>query len=196
MLKVGLTGGIGSGKSTVAKIFEVLGVPVYYADDRAKFLMNNDSTLQQQLIKHFGEEIYKNGKSNKPYITNNVFNNPAKLDLLNSIVHPITIADAAAWMQQQQTAYCIKEAALIFESGAQQNLDTIIGVTAAKEVKIQRVMQRDNIDRGTILARMDMQIDDSIKMLLCNYVINNDEQQLLITQVIKVHETILKLAYI
>ncbi len=196
MLKVGLTGGIGSGKSTVAKIFEVLGVPVYYADDRAKFLMNNDSTLQQQLIKHFGEEIYKNGKLNKPYITNNVFNNPAKLDLLNSIVHPITIADAAAWMQQQQTAYCIKEAALIFESGAQQNLDTIIGVTAAKEVKIQRVMQRDNIDRGTILARMDMQIDDSIKMLLCNYVINNDEQQLLITQVIKVHETILKLAYI
>jgi dephospho-CoA kinase len=194
MLKVGLTGGIGSGKSTVAKIFEVLGIPVYYADDRAKFLMNNDASLQQQLIKHFGEETYKNGMLNRTYISTLVFNNPAKLELLNSIVHPITIADAAAWMQQQHTTYSIKEAALIFESGAQQNLDIIIGVTAAKELKIQRVMQRDNIDRKTILARMDKQINDGIKMHLCNYVINNDEEQLLIPQVIKVHETILKLA--
>jgi dephospho-CoA kinase len=193
MLKVGLTGGIGSGKSTVAKIFEVLGIPVYYADDRAKYLMNNDATLQQQLIKHFGEETYKNGTLNRAYISTLVFNNPAKLELLNSMVHPITIADAAAWMQLQHTTYCIKEAALIFESGAQQNLDIIIGVTAAKEVKIQRVMQRDNVDRETILARMDKQINDDIKMHLCNYVINNDEEQLLIPQVIKVHETILKL---
>lgn len=194
MLKIGLTGGIGSGKSTVAKIFELLGIPVYYADDRAKYLMNHNTFIQQQIIAAFGSAAYNNGILNKSYISNLVFNNPAELEVLNSIVHPITIADASAWMQQQQTVYCIKEAALIFESGTQQNLDIIIGVTAPKALKLKRVMQRDAVASQTVLAKMDKQIDDRIKMKLCDFVIYNDEQQLIIPQVIQLHNKFLKLA--
>jgi dephospho-CoA kinase len=193
MLKVGITGGIGSGKSTIAKVFEVLGIPVYYADDRAKFLMNNNEDLRQQLVKNFGENTFTNDQLNRPYLSSKVFNNTAKLELLNSIVHPITIADAENWMQQQTSSYCIKEAALIFESGAQQNLDYVIGVTASTALRIQRVMHRDGIDRETIIARMDKQISDTIKMRLCDFVIDNNEQKLVIPQVIKIHKSLLAL---
>ena len=194
MLKIGLTGGIGSGKTTVAKIFEVLGIPVYYADERAKFLMDNSAILQQQIIEAFGTEAYSNGMLNKVFISNLVFNNPTQLALLNSIVHPVTIADASTWMQQQKTTYCIKEAALIFESDIQQNFDIIIGVTAPKALKIQRVMHRNKLDRDAVLARMDRQINDTIKMRLCNFIIHNNEQTLLLPQVIKIHEAIVTLA--
>ena len=116
--KIGITGGIGSGKTTVAKVFEVLGVPVYYADAAAKRLMNENEILKGQIQYHFGKECYVNGKLNRKYLSELVFNNDEKLSLLNSIVHPITIADAQAWMQQQTAPYALKEAALIFEKGA------------------------------------------------------------------------------
>ncbi len=150
MLKVGITGGIGSGKSTVSKIFEVLGIPLYYADTAAKYLMDNDAMLQQALQKEFGSEIYKEEKLDRAYLASIVFNNPAKLDALNAIVHPATIADAERWMQQQNTSYAIKEAALIFESGAQKKLDYVIGVYAPTAMRIRRVMARDNISKETM----------------------------------------------
>src|SRR6218665_3221167 len=129
-LRVGLTGGIGSGKTTVAKIFETLGIPVYYADERAKAIMNEDESLRQKIIALFGPEAYQSHQLNRGYIAAQVFNNKEKLDMLNSIVHPATIADGDRWMQQQTTPYAIKEAALIFEAGVNKHLDYVIGVTA------------------------------------------------------------------
>jgi dephospho-CoA kinase len=191
MLKVGITGGIGSGKSTLSKIFEVLGIPVYYADDASKRLMNEDEQLKEKIQLIFGKAAYANGKLDRAYLSSIVFNNPEKLMLLNSIVHPATILDANSWMKQQTAPYAIKEAALIFESGSQENLDKVIGVQAPLALRLQRVMQRDNTDRNEVLRRMEMQMDEKIKMKLCDYIVYNDEQQLLIPQVIKIHESLL-----
>lgn len=193
MLKIGITGGIGSGKSTVAHVFETLGIPVYYADNAAKMLMNEDDNLKQQVQQHFGEATYTNGHLNSALLAEQVFNNPDKLALLNSIVHPATIADAAKWMLQQTAPYVIKEAALIFESGSQENLDKVIGVFAPKVLRIKRVMERDGITRDAVLARMNKQINETIKMRLCDYVINNDEQEMLIPQILALHQALLNL---
>ena len=191
MLKIGITGGIGSGKTTISKVFEVLSVPVYYADDAAKRLMNEDEELKQKIRKLFGEETYTNGRLNRKYLSSVVFNNEEKLALLNGIVHPATLRDAAQWMQQQNTPYAIKEAALIFESGAQENLDAIIGVYAPVALRIQRTMKRDNISREEVLSRINKQIDETIKMRLCDHVISNNEQDLVIPQVIQMHQKFL-----
>ena len=193
MLKIGLTGGIGSGKSTVAKVFEVLGIPVYYADNAAKQLMNKDENLKEKITKQFANQVYTDGKLNRKYLSEIVFNNPEKLALLNSLVHPAILKDAERWMQQQTTPYAIKEAALIFESGAQQHLDYVIGVTAPAPLRIHRTMQRDAITREEVVARMDKQMDDTIKMKLCHFIIKNDEQEMLLPQVIALHEKLLKL---
>ena len=191
ILKVGITGGIGCGKSTVAKVFEVLGIPVYYADDAAKRLMNEYLPLKTRLIGSFGKETYLDGKLNRKYLSSLVFNDDEKLALLNSIVHPATLRDSDQWMQQQKTIYAIKEAALIFESGARQQLDYVIGVYAPATVRMQRVMNRDRISREEVKARMEKQINEEIKMRLCDYVITNDEQELVIPQVIKIHEELI-----
>jgi len=191
MVKVGITGGIGSGKSTVAKVFEVLGIPVYYADDAAKRLMNEDAAVKEKLVVAFGKDIYSNGQLNRHYLSSLVFNDKEKLALLNAIVHPATIADADKWMQQQTTPYAIKEAALIFESGAEKHLDKVIDVYAPASLRIQRIMQRDTISEEAITARMNMQMKEEIKMQLCDYVIINDEQELVIPQVLKIHEMLL-----
>ena len=193
MLKIGITGGIGSGKSTVSHIFETLGIPVYYADDAAKKLMNEDEGLKQQVQQQFGDAAYTNGHLDRAFLSAQVFKNPDKLAMLNAMVHPATIADAAKWMQQQSAPYAIKEAALIFESGAQENLDKVIGVFAPKAVRIKRVMGRDGIAREEVMARINKQINETIKMRLCDYVITNDEQQMLIPQVLTVHKLLLEL---
>jgi dephospho-CoA kinase len=192
MLKIGLTGGIGCGKTTVAHIFEVLGIPVYYADDAAKRLMNEDNNLQQQIIKAFGEESYVNGKLNRTYLSAQVFSDTEKTKLMNSIVHPITILDAENWMQKQTTKYAVKEAALIFEAKAEKKLDLIIGVQSPLPLRIQRVMQRDNITENAVLARIQKQMNEDEKMSRCDFIIVNDEKQLLIPQVIALHEKIIE----
>lgn len=193
MLKVGLTGGIGSGKSTVAKIFEVLGVPVYYADDAAKHIMNTDAELREKIISTFGARSYVNNELNRPYIASIVFENTEKLTLLNSLTHPATIRDAERWMQQQTSPYVIKEAALIFESGSAENLDYVIGVFSPLPLRIKRIMERDNVTRDEVMKRMSRQIDEDIKMRLCDKVIVNDEQQLVITQVLALHQQLLSM---
>lgn len=193
MIKVGLTGGIGSGKSTVAKVFEVLGIPVYYADDAAKRLMNDDEELKQKIKAQFGESVYTNELLNKKELANIVFNAPEKLEILNSLVHPATLKDAETWMQKKTTAYSIKEAALIFESGAQQNLDYVIGVTAPAPLRILRTMQRDGVTREEVMARMDKQLDEAIKIKLCDFVIKNDEQEMLLPQILDLHKKLLSL---
>jgi len=188
MIKVGLTGGIGSGKTTVAKVFETLGIPVYYADDRTKYLMNTDETLKASIIQHFGNDTYKNGELDRKYLAAIVFNNKEKLELLNSLTHPITIRDADEWMKQQTTLYTIKEAALLFESGAAQQLDYIIGVYAPQHIRVKRVVQRDNLPVEDVMKRISRQIDEEMKMKLCDFIITNNDQQLVIPQVLELHK--------
>jgi dephospho-CoA kinase len=191
MLKIGLTGGIGSGKSTVAKVFEVLGIPVYKADDEAKKLMASNPDLIAKIKAHFTNDAYINGQLNKPFISSVVFNNKEKLNLLNSLVHPFTIEDGKRWMIQQRTPYAIKEAALIFESGSQGEFDLIIGVYAPLALRIHRAMQRDQADKEKIQERMQNQIKEEIKMKLCDDVLINNEQTLLLPQIIALHEKLL-----
>lgn len=194
MLKIGLTGGIGSGKSTVARIFEVLGIPVYYADEAAKRLMNENEYLRNEIRREFGEEAYTNGKLNRAFVSSRVFNDKEKLHQLNALVHPVTIRDAEEWMEHQKTSYIIKEAALIFESGSAQKLDYVIGIYAPQILRIQRVMLRDNITRQEVIERMKNQIDEDIKMKLCDFVITNDEKDLVIPQIIEVHRKLIVMA--
>ena len=175
MLKIGLTGGIGSGKSTVAKVFEVLGIPVYYADEAARRLMNENKSLIQQLIAVFGNETYSSGKLNRQYLSSIVFNNKEQLERLNSLVHPATIADAEQWF-------------------AQQHADYVIGITAPETLRMKRVMERDAITAAEVKRRMNNQIEDTIKMRLCDFIIYNNEQQLVTQQVIALHEQLVHLS--
>ncbi|GAB4091637.1 dephospho-CoA kinase [Flaviaesturariibacter terrae] len=194
MLKVGITGGIGSGKSTVAKVFALLGIPVYDADAASKRLYDTHPGLQARLKAQFGEALYKEGRLDRRALAAIVFNDPEKLELLNAIAHPPTIADAAAWMEAQESPYVLKEAALLFETGSASGLDYIIGIDAPLSLRVQRAMQRDGSSRDEVLARMKRQIDAGIKMKLCDFVIRNDEQQLVIPQVLALHEKLLGLA--
>ena len=192
MLRIGLTGGIGSGKSTVAHIFEVLNIPVYYADAASKRLMSEDEELKNKIKKAFGEDTYINNELNRKYLSDEVFNDPQKIKLLNSLVHPATIKDALGWMQIQKAPYVIKEAALIFESGSNKDLDYVIGVKSPVDLRIKRAMARDNISEQEVLARMNKQMDEEAKISLCDYVIVNDEEQMVIPQVLVLHEKFLK----
>jgi len=194
MLKIGLTGGMGSGKTTVSKIFSVLGIPVFYADDIAKTIMNEDERLKQSIIHLFGSEAYVNNQLNRKYIASIVFKDKYKLDQLNALVHPVTIAAADKWMHEQTTAYVIKEAALMFEAGAAAHLDYVIGVYAPQHLRLQRVMHRDGATREDVLARMNRQLDETIKMKLCDFVVVNDEQQAVLLQVLSLHQNFLNMA--
>ncbi|MEK7224669.1 MAG: dephospho-CoA kinase [Bacteroidota bacterium] len=191
MIKVGLTGGIGSGKSVVANVFETLGIPVYYADDAAKKLMNTNADLKAAIIKSFGEGSYTNGELNRKYMATIVFNDEKKLELLNSLTHPATIRDAEEWIKrlaesrEQTSAYIIKEAALLFESGANKILDYVIGVYAPLPLRLKRVIARDGVTKEEIMKRINRQMDEEEKMKRCDFVITNDEQELVIPQVLE-----------
>ena len=181
-------------KSTVAKIFEILGIPVFNADMEAKKLMEQNLEIRSAVQKQFGPETYTGGKLNRSILSAQVFSNPYLLDKLNSIVHPITIEYANSWGNRQTSPYVIKEAALVFEAGSGANLAYIVGVYAPKALRIHRVMQRDQFTREQVIDRMNRQISEEIKMKLCDYILVNDEQQLLTPQVLQLHETFLRLA--
>jgi dephospho-CoA kinase len=188
MLRIGITGGIGSGKSTAARIFNVLGIPVFSSDDAAKRLMNEDEDLKKKITGSFGEESYVNGELNRKYIAHVAFSDPKKIELLNSIVHPATIKYAISWMKKQDAPYVIKEAALIFESGSNQYLDYVIGVKCPLSLRIERTMERNNVSEEEVKARMKLQMDEDKKMNLCDFIIVNDEKQMLIPQVLSLHK--------
>ena len=185
MLRIGLTGGIGSGKSTVASIFETLGIPVYYADEAAKRLMATDPAIRQALTHQFGADCFQDNKLNTAYIASLVFNDAEKLRWLNALIHPATIADAKLWMGEQHAPYTIREAALLFESNAHEGLDFVIGVSAPESLRIQRVISRDGSSETEIKRRMLGQWKEEDKIAKCDFVIHNDEKELLIPQVVE-----------
>ena len=187
---IGLTGGIGAGKSVVAKIFTTLGIPVFNADEAAKQMMQTSPSIKEKLIEQFGSSIYNVSGLQKEKLADIVFNDSFQLQLLNAIVHPETIQAAKDWAAKQTSPYVIKEAALIFESGAADGLFKVIGVTAPLSLRIHRVMQRDGVSKEQVEARMQHQISDSIKMRLCDYVIQNNNQQMLIPQVLELDKLI------
>jgi len=189
---IGLTGGIGSGKSTVAKVFSTLGIPVFNADACAKDLMQNDPVLKQALMSAFGDAVFSNGILDRAYLGQLVFTDPSKLAILNALVHPVTIQAAKNWAAIQTSPYVIKEAALIFESAASVGLTGVVGVFAPLSLRIHRVMKRDNCTKQEVESRMQNQISDSIKMKLCDWVITNDDQLLVVPQVVAIHEKLLK----
>lgn len=195
-LLVGITGGIGSGKSTVSRLFEILGVPVYYADDRAKLLMVEDETLIYSIKESFGDLSYLNGRLNRSYLAVEVFSNEEKLKVLNGLVHPAVARDFASWAEGFSTSpYVLKEAALLFETGSYQQLPKTICVLAKKSIRLERVLLRDH-QRSLIEVEsiMDKQTSDGQRRKLADYLISNDEDQLLIPQVLKIHNELLSLS--
>lgn len=198
MLKIGITGGIGSGKTTVCRLFEEhFNVPVYYADDRAKWLMNNKEELKESLKTTFGALVYDNeGLLDRGYLSNIVFNDKAKLDILNGIVHPAVFEDGVHWQAEQEAIgvpYTLKEAALLFETGSYLALDKIIVVSVPDELRIERVMSRDNISREEVLARIGKQMLQEEKEKMANFIIVNIDRDSLLEQITKVHEALLEL---
>jgi dephospho-CoA kinase len=193
IIRVGLTGGIGSGKSTIAQIFEVLGIPVSYADREAKRVMNEDPDLRAAIIAQFGAEAYSGGALNRPWIAARVFSDPAGLATLNALVHPATIREGDRWMQSLsgKAPYAIREAALIFESAAAGHLDFVIGVFAPLSLRIHRTIHRDGLTREEVLQRMRYQIDEEIKMRLCDAVVQNDGVAALLPQVLDLHQRLI-----
>ena len=198
MLKVGITGGIGSGKTTVCKLLERFGIPVYYADDRAKWLMHYNKNVREQLIAAFGKEVYQEkGELDRIYLANLVFNNQAKLEQLNGIVHPAVQEDGIAWQAEQAAAgapYTVKEAALLFETGSYKDLDKIVVVTAPEEVRIQRVLQREDTTVEQIKARIQKQMPQEEKVKRADFVLENGAWETLNIQVSELHEKLLYLA--
>lgn len=195
MLKIGLTGGIGSGKSIIANVFRVLGIPVFDADDAAKRIMQVDEILKAGVIEAFGAGAYTNGQLNRKYLANIVFKDTHQLEVLNALVHPATIRAAQQWFEQQQAPYVVKEAALLFEAGTAGDMDYVVGVYAPQHIRIKRVMDRDKVERDDVLNRMSKQINEEMKMRLCDYVIVNDEQQPVIPQVLELHKKFLVTGY-
>jgi dephospho-CoA kinase len=193
MIKIGITGGIGSGKSTVCRIFESMGIPVFYADTVAKLIMLTDPVLVAGVTQAFGQESYVEGQYNK-HIASIVFNNSEELAKLNALVHPAVFRAFEQWLENVPlgTPYILKEAALLFESGSYRMCDKSVLVTAPEDLKIKRVMERDNVTAAQVKARMDKQMSDSDKMLMADHLISNDESQSVISQVYQLHLEFLK----
>ena len=173
MKVVGLTGGIGSGKSTIARLFAALGIAVYDSDTEAKKLINTSAEIKKRIVEVFGAEAYAEGVYNRAYIADIVFRNPDKLAVLNSIVHPVLADDFNQWVALQTSPYVIKEAAILFESGSYKNCDFIITVTAPEALRISRCMSRDGSTEAQVRARMAQQWTDAQRIALSDAVIEN-----------------------
>lgn len=192
MKNVGLTGGIGSGKSTIAEYFKALGIPVYSSDARAKDLMESNGQLKVELIRLFGDKAYVKDCLNRRYIAELVFSNPELLDRLNTLVHPVVRADFMAWANLQNAPYVIQEAAVLFENGGYKNFDYTILVKAPLEERVRRVMVRDGVSREAVLSRIQNQWSDAQKEPLADFVIENLDLESSREIVLKIHELLLQ----
>ncbi len=192
MRQVGITGGIGSGKSTVCKVFKTLGVPVFNADEVARELTNNDPVIAKGIVAAFGDAYYENGVLDRKRLAAFVFEHPEKLEQLNSIIHPLVGAAYEQWLTQQDAPYVIKEAAILVETGGYKSLDFLILVTAPAVLRQQRVMHRDGVSAAEVQARMKRQLPEEEKAKHAHAIIHNDEKQLLLPQVVTLHEQLVQ----
>ncbi|MCW3071326.1 MAG: dephospho-CoA kinase [Bacteroidetes bacterium] len=191
MIRVGITGGIGSGKSTVCRVFEVLGIPVYYADAEAKKLLD-DPAILAILLEKFGKEIFDGDHIDRKKLAAVVFSDPEKLAFLNSIIHPAVKKHFLDWCDAHSDArYVLKEAAILFESEAYKQVQKVITVTAPAEVRIARVMKRDGTAREEVEKRIASQLNDEEKIKRSDFVLLNDEQQSLIPEILKIHQKLM-----
>jgi dephospho-CoA kinase len=191
MLKVAITGGIGSGKSLVCQVFKTLGIPIFDADAVSNQLVEHDAALKTAIIELFGKEAYKNNIYNRKYIASIVFSQAEMLQALNALVHPKAIEAAKQWFEKQQSPYAIKEAAILFESNSEKDIDIIIGVTAPEQVRIERVMQRTGYSKEEVIKRMQQQMPDEEKMAKCNYVIQNNDTDAILPQILQIHQQLI-----
>lgn len=192
MIKVGITGGIGSGKTTVCKLFEQMDIPVYYADVEAKRLMNHDKTLKRQIKELLGKEAYhRNGRLNRKHVASIIFNDKEKLNKMNALVHPAVGEDAKRWFSQQKSKYALKEAALLVENESYKKLDYLIVVTAPVEMRIKRVVKRDNSNYNQVKMRIDNQLPEIQKKKVADFIIDNSGEVSLISQVWKIHQKLM-----
>lgn len=189
MLRLGVTGGIGSGKSTVCQLFEHLGVPVYYADQRAKEIVNEDPEIRNRLTEAFGEKTFINGIYNRSHVASIVFNDKSKLEIINGIIHPAVFKDWEKFCKHHQDKpYIVKEAAIMLETDSKQSIDKIALVYAPLELRLERVMTRDGADKEAIMARINSQMPEEEKLKLADHVIINDGTKSVIQQVLALHQ--------
>jgi dephospho-CoA kinase len=191
-MKIGVTGGIGSGKTTVCRIFSALGIPVFASDTEARKIMETDPVVIEQINLIAGRNIYEEGTLNRSELAGIIFNNNELLDKVNKVVHPVVRENFNQWQKSQQADYIILEAAILFESGSFRNVDRIITVTAPVEERIQRIARRNNLSREQIIDRMRNQTDDEYKISRSDFVIDNSDNQMIIPVILKIHEEILK----
>ena len=194
MIRVGLTGGIGSGKTTVAKLFKELGIPVYNSDKEAKKLMRSSAKVRKAVTELLGEEAYTKKKINRKYIATKVFGDPELLQALNAIVHPAVKKHFNRWENRQKAPYVIQEAAILFENGSYKHYDKMILVQAPEKIRIARIMKRDGSSEEEILARMKNQWSDTDKREFTHYVIDNTDLEKTKNKVTKIHRELLKIS--
>ncbi len=192
-LKVGITGGIGSGKSVVAKIFSILNIPVYYADDRAKWLMAHNEVLAEQIKNEFGADSYlPDGSVNRTLLAKIVFSDPEKVKKINSLVHPAVSLDFLKWAESQTAPYVLKEASLIFETGGQKSLDFVINVSSPLKIRVARTLMRDpHRSEEQVNQIINQQMPDEEKNELADFIVKNTDNKLLIPQVLSIHEKLM-----
>ena len=193
MVVVGITGGIGSGKTTIANYIKSFGIPLYVADKEAKALMNRSKVIKRKLIQLFGDKAYVDGKLNRPFLAKMIFNDKSLLNQMNAIVHPKVASHFKRWLKKQDAPYILKEAAIIFENNLQSNYDYIITVVADADLRIERILDRDETTREKIEAIIKNQWTDSQKEKLSDFVITNNDLDLAKKQALQIHTKLLKI---
>jgi dephospho-CoA kinase len=193
-LKLGVTGGIGSGKTTVCRIFNVLGIPVFGADSEARSIMDSDETVIRKVNALTNKDMYTEGSLDRVELASLIFNDRDMLEKINKIIHPVVFARFMEWEKTQEAVYVILEAAILFESGSSKFLDRVVTVVAPEEERIERVVKRNSLSREQIRERINNQSDDQTKISLSDYVTSNSENDMIIPAVLRIHEEMIKLA--
>lgn len=191
-MRIGITGGIGCGKTTVCRVFETLGIPVFESDKEAQFVIGSDPIIRHKLIEITGADLFPTGDLDRKLLANLIFNDKKLLEKVNQLIHPVVLNNFNKWSENQNAPYTILESAILFESGAWKNVDISITVTAPLEERIRRVSVRSNLDESEIAERIKNQMDDGERVLKSDFVIRNGEGDMIIPSILKIHDTIIQ----